>query len=90
MTCRACGKAHSPMVRCEIAAAIANAGVANETVANKVVGEIYPRYRNKDARREYMAEYMRRWRRASAIIEEETDEDSDERSNTSSRGAASY
>lgn len=53
---------HSPLVRCEVANAIANTGIANEAVANKVVGEIYPRYRNKDERRAYMRELMRRRR----------------------------
>jgi hypothetical protein len=62
MICRGCGKEHDRLLRCEIAAAIANAGVANGSVANKVAGEIYPRYRNKEARRAYMRELMRKRR----------------------------
>lgn len=65
--CRACGLGHSPLVRCEIANAIAKSvAVANDMqpIAN-VVGEIYPRYRNKEARRMYMRDLMRK-RRAMA------------------------
>lgn len=67
IACRSCGRDHSPLVRCEIAASIANAvTVANGSgeIANKVVGEIYPRYRNKEARREYMRKLMKEKRRA--------------------------